>query len=309
MTDCANIVGGDYEHTLGVGGVWRNIEIRYRTATLAPVFFKMLRERCYEVCEFSLANYLMLRDRGEDWLQALPIFPYRAFRHSTLHVRSKSILNSPADLANMRLGVPDFSMTAAVWTRGILSEHYGVDWRRIQWVVATPQRFSSLPEVQLDQIEGDLEQELLEGRIDALLTTRTKDQQAPAERRQLRALIPDVEEVERKYFASTGIYPINHVVVVRKDVLNRLPDLATALFEAYSDSKQRAYERRLGATLAPWASSHWRDVFDLFEGDPLPYGLVEQNKGTLLTFSRYLRQQGLIHNEMDPTTLFVGDLT
>lgn len=309
MTDAVDVVGGDYEHTLGISGIRRNIEIRYSTATLAPVFFKMLRERCYEVCEFSLANYLMLRDRGEDWLQALPIFPYRAFRHSTLHVRSKSTLTSPADLTNMRVGVPDFSMTAAVWTRGILREHYGVDWRQIRWVVSAPQRFLDLSGIQLDQIEGDLEQELLEGRIDALLTTRTKDQQAPVERRRLRTLIPEVEKVEREYFASTGIYPINHVVVVRRDVLNRLPDLPRALFEAYCEAKQRAYDRRLGATLAPWASSHWRDVFDLFGDDPLTYGLVEKNKGTLRTFSRYLREQGLIHNEMDATTLCAGDIT
>lgn len=304
MTSGTDVVGGDYEHTLGVGSVRRNIEIRYRTATLGPVFFKMLRERCYEVCEFSLANYLMLRDRGEDWLEALPIFPYRAFRHSTLYVRTESPLTSPAHLANMRVGVPDFSMTAAVWTRGILSEHYGVDWRQIKWVVAAPQRFSNLPNVQLHQIQGDLEQELLEGRIDAILTTRTKDQQATKDCRRLRTLIPDVEKVERAYFASTGIYPINHVVVVRRDVLDRLPDLALALFEAYSHAKANAYERRLGATLIPWGSSHWRDVFDLFGGDPLPYGLAEQNRGTLRTFSRYLREQGLIHKEMDASTLF-----
>ncbi len=122
-------------------------------------------------------------------------------------------------------------------------------------------------------------------------------------------MIPEVEKVEREYFASTGIYPINHVVVVRRDVLNRLPDLPRALFEAYCEAKQRAYDRRLGATLAPWASSHWRDVFDLFGDDPLTYGLVEKNKGTLRTFSRYLREQGLIHNEMDATTLCAGDIT
>ena len=94
--------------------------LRYTTAPLRDVFFRMLTERSYEVCEFSLANYLMLKDRGADWLHAVPVFPYRAFRHSTLYVRKDSPLREPADLRGKRIGVPDFSMTAAVWTRGIL---------------------------------------------------------------------------------------------------------------------------------------------------------------------------------------------
>jgi 4,5-dihydroxyphthalate decarboxylase len=309
LIERVDLIGGDYEHTLSLGSIRRNIDIRYVVAPLASVFAKMLRERCYEVCEFSLANYLMVRDRGEDWLQALPIFPYRAFRHSTLRVRSDSSLTSPTELRNKRVGVPDFSMTAAVWTRGILKQYYGVDWRQIHWVVATPQRFSGLSDIELEHIDGDIERELAEGRLDALLTTRTRDERASPGERRLRTLIPDVKKVEQEYFAATGIYPINHVVAVRRDVLDRLPELPRALFEAYEEARTLAYQRRLGASLAPWGGSHWQQAFDLFAGDPLPYGLTDRNVGTLQTFIGYLREQRLIQNEFDAAALFAANLS
>jgi 4,5-dihydroxyphthalate decarboxylase len=298
------LIGGDYEHALGLAGVRHGVEISYTTAPLSDVFYRMLTERCYEACEFSLANYLMLRDRGEDWLEALPVFPYRAFRHSTLVVRAGSALASPRDLPGKRVGVPDFSMTAAVWTRGIMAEHYSVDWRDIRWVVAAPQRFAALRGVELERIEGDLEQALVEGRIDALLTTRTRDEHKPAPQRQLRTLIPDARQAEEDYFARTGIYPINHLVAIRRDVLDRVPGLPAALVEAYTQAKQAAYERRLGTTTAPWSAAHWRRVFDLFGGDPLPYGLVAPNLKTLAVFGRYLREQQLIGREPDLPALF-----
>ena len=122
MPEAIDVAGGDYEHTLGLAGIRDGIDIRYTTAPLRDVFLRMLTERCYEACEFSLSNYLMLRDRGADWLHAIPVFPYRAFRHSTLYVRKDSSLREPADLRGKRVGVPDFSMTAAVWTRGILAD-------------------------------------------------------------------------------------------------------------------------------------------------------------------------------------------
>ena len=83
MPEAIEVTGGDYEHTLGLAGIRDGIDIRYATAPLREVFVRMLTERCYEACEFSLSNYLMLKDRGADWLQAIPVFPYRAFRHST----------------------------------------------------------------------------------------------------------------------------------------------------------------------------------------------------------------------------------
>ena len=305
MPRAIEVTGGDYEHTLGLAGIRDGIDIRYTTALLREVFVKMLNERCYEACEFSLSNYLMLKDRGADWLHAIPVFPYRAFRHSTLYVRKDSPLREPVDLRGKRVGVPDFSMTAAVWTRGILADQYDVQWPDLQWVVSGRQRFATLPGVTLQTIDGDLEAALIEGRIDALLTPQTADDRKPAGERKLRTLIADTQAAEEAYLRTFGIYPINHVVIIRGDALRRLPGLPRGLFEAYAHAKAHAYARQLGTTLMPWGARHWKKTFDQFGGDPLPYGLNEINRKVVAKLAKHLYDQKLIAREPDVQALFL----
>ena len=164
------VYGGDYEHVLDLSGTHSGVEIKYVIRPVLEIFEGMLAERRYECCEFSLANYIILKDRKADWLHAMPIFPYRAFRHSTLYVRADSPLKGPADLRGKRVGVPDYSMTAAVWTRGILKEQYGVDSSEIQWIASGRQRFEALPGVRLQVGNSDLEVDVIEGRLDAIMT-------------------------------------------------------------------------------------------------------------------------------------------
>lgn len=305
MPAAIEVTGGDYEHTLELACNQDGIDIRYATAPLREVFIKMLTERCYEACEFSLSNYIMLKDRGADWLHAIPVFPYRAFRHSTLYVRKGSPLREPADLRGKRIGVPDFSMTAAVWTRGILADQYDVQWSELRWIVTSRQRFATLPGVTLQSIDGDLEDALIEGRIDALLTPQAADDRKPASERKLRTLIADTQAAEEAYLRAFGIYPINHVVVIRSDALQRLPGLPHALFEAYARAKACAYARRLGTTLIPWGVRHWKKTFDQFGGDPLPYGLNEINRKVVAKLAKHLCDQKLIAREPDVQALFL----
>ena len=306
MPEAIELTGGDYEHTLGLAGIRDGIDIRYMTAPLRDVFLRMLTEHCYEACEFSLSNYLMLKDRGADWLHAIPVFPYRAFRHSTLYVRKDSPLQEPADLHGKRVGVPDFSMTAAVWTRGILADQYGVQWQDLRWVVSGKQRFATLPGVTLEVVNDDLEALLVKGKIDALLTPQTVDDRKPAGERKFRSLIADAQAAEEAYLRTFGIYPINHVVVIRSDTLQRLPRLPRVLFEAYEQAKARAYARQLGATLMPWGARHWKKTFDQFAGDPLPYGLNDINRKVLGTLARFLHEQKLIGRQPELDSLFIG---
>jgi len=306
MINTINVHGGDYEHVLALSGVWNGIDIRYLIGRPNDIFVNMLNDRAYEVCEFSLSNYLMLKDRGAKWLHAIPIFPYRAFRHSTLYVRKDSSLREPADLHGKRIGVPDFSMTAAVWTRGILADQYGVNWSNLHWVVSGQQRFPDWHGVLIEQTTDNLEVELIMGRIDVLLTPATADDSKPASERKLRTLISDVEETETRYFQDFGVYPINHVVVVRDDALARLPGLPRALFDAYAEAKACAYRRQLGTTLMPWGAFYWRRVFAQFNGDPLPYGLNERNRRVIGQLAKYLLDQRLMATEPDIDALFVN---
>ena len=306
MPEAIELTGGDYEHTLGLAGIRDGIDIRYKTAPLRDVFLRMLTERRYEACEFSLSNFLMLKDRGADWLHAIPVFPYRAFRHSTLYVRKDSVLREPADLRGKRVGVPDFSMTAAVWTRGILGDQYAVQWQDLRWVVSGKQRFAILPGVTLEMVDGDLEAMLVEGKIDVLLTPQTADDRKPPGERELRSLIADAQAAEEAYLHTFGIYPINHVVVIRGDTLQRLPGLPRVLFEAYEQAKARAYARQLGATLMPWGARHWKKTFDQFAGDPLPYGLNDINRKVVGTLARFMHEQKLIERQPELDSLFIG---
>src|SRR6187551_2189131 len=247
----------------------------------------------------------MLKDSGADWLHAIPVFPYRAFRYSNLYVRKDSPLREPADLRGKRGGVPDFSMTAAVWTRGILADQYKVQWQDLRWVVSGKQRFATLPGVTLETINGDLEALLVEGKIDALLAPQTADERKPAGERKLRSLIADAQAAEEAYLGTFGIYPINHVVVIRSDALRRLPELPRVLFEAYEQAKGRAYARQLGATLMPWGTRLWKKTFDQFGGDPLPYGLNDINRKVVGTLARFLHEQKLIERQPDLDPLFI----
>jgi 4,5-dihydroxyphthalate decarboxylase len=299
--------GGDYEHVLGLSGAREGIDIRYVERPLLEIFEGMLNERRYECCEFSLANYIMLKDRGADWIQAIPVFPYRAFRHSTLYVRKDSPLKGPQDLRGKRVGVPDFSMTAAVWTRGILKEQYGVDWAEMRWVASGRQRFQALAGVPLEVVETDLEEDLVAGRIDALLTPTPADVMKPAGERRLRSLIADVQKAEEDYVREHGVYPINHVVVIRDDALRRLPKLPKALFTAFADAKARAYKRRLGTTLMPWGMRHWNKVFDQFGGNPLPYGLNAVNRDVVGRLAGFLHDQKLISKKPSVDELFIPE--
>ena len=301
------VYGGDYEHVLGIEGPRNGINIKYTIRPLLEIFEGMLNERRYECCEFSLANYIMLKDRGAAWLHAVPIFPYRAFRHSTLYVRRDSPMNGPADLHGKRVGVPDYSMTAAVWTRGILKDQYGVDSSEVQWVASGRQRFEALPGVRLEVGNSDLEADVIAGRLDAILTPTPEDERKPAGERRLRSLIADVQKAEEEYVRDYNCYPINHVVVIREDAYKRLPDLPRAVFDAYAEAKGRAYKRRLGTTLMPWGMRHWIKVFDQFGGNPLPYGLTQVNRSVVDRLAGFLFDQKLISRKLNVDDLFIPE--
>ena len=299
------IRGGDYEHTLGIAGDYANVRLEYEPMRVQDIFVGMLESRRFEVCEFSLANYLTLRATGQDWLTALPIFPYRAFRHSLAVTRRESDLTSLDQLAGKRIGVEDYSMTAAVWFRGLLEEEYGVDHRSIVWVTRPKQRFAFPPNTRVETAERDLEEMLCDGAIDALLGFSLRDTRLPANQRRLRPVLRDSQAVEQEYYERTSIYPINHCVVVRNDVLEKHRSVVDAVCSAYASAKERAYRRQLGTTLAPWGKAHWTRTFELFGGDPLPYGLTPVNRLVIERLASYLEEQGFVAAVPEIDKLFV----
>jgi 4,5-dihydroxyphthalate decarboxylase len=298
------IRGMDYEHTLGIPGVYRNVTFGYEVMSVRETFVAMVPRRTLEVCEFSLANYLTLRGTGHDWLTAMPVFPYRAFRHSLPVTRKESPLKSLSELAGRRIGVDDYSMTAAVWFRALLHEEYGVDHRSITWVTGRTQRLPRPAGAKVEMTDRDLETLLNEGALDALLSIEPRDARLPAAERRLRRLLPDPQREERAYYERTRIYPIHHCIVIRNDVPERFPGIVEALYGAYEAAKMRAYQRRLGTTLVPWSSAHWMRTLDLFGGDALPYGWTSANRSIVERLALNLHEQGFIPAVPDVDRLF-----
>ncbi|HEY0337791.1 MAG TPA: hypothetical protein VGC70_10680 [Burkholderiales bacterium] len=299
------IQGGDYEHTLGIMGTYGGgINIRYQAMRPQDIFVPMLETRRFEICEFSLANYLTLRATGKHWFTAVPVFPSRAFRHGLAVTRRDNALTRLEELAGKRVGVDDYSMTAAVWFRGLLHEEYGIANGSITWVTRPKQRFPFPAGAKVETTTADLEQLLLDGAIDAMLGFALKDSLLPAQQRKLRPLLVDAEREERAYYERTSIYPIMHCVIIRNDVLNRAPALVDAVCRAYATAKERAYSRQLGATLVPWGKNYWARTFELFGGDPLSYGWTAVNRRVVERLAQYLHQQRFIADVPDVAKLF-----
>ncbi|GGE49762.1 hypothetical protein GCM10007276_28630 [Agaricicola taiwanensis] len=303
-----DIYGCDYEHTLDISSFRQGLQLNYHATDRNELFAKVLEAREFDVCEFSLSNYIMMRDRGVDWLTAIPVFPSRGFRHSILLVRKDDDhLTHPSDLIGKRIGIADYTMTGGVWGRGILAEFYRLHWSEVEWFSTGHQRFEAPPGVNLKVIDGDLEVALADGRLDALLSPRTRDSARPWSDRKFRPILTDWKEAELNYFRSTGIYPISHTVVIPLKKIDSHPLLPSAVMAAYGHSMGRAKERRIGSTFLPWADSTWPDTMGIFASDPMPYGLNPGNEAVIGKLQEYLVEQKLIGRYHSCSDLFWQD--
>ena len=298
------VQGGDYEHVLGLCDESPARErFVYRHANLAALSRQVLGGADFDAAEYSLANHIMLHARGERRLQAIPVFPSRAFRNAALFVRRDSELTDVRALRGRRVGISEFAMTTAVWTRGHLQDRCGIDWRDVDWVTAAKPRFAMPAGYRCTETDQDLEQLLRDGRLDALMAGRPKDSLKPPAERRLRSLVADVAAVEAEYFATTRMYPIMHTVVLGARAMAD-PDAPRGLFDAYVRARQRAQVRRLGAGFLPGSERLWEQcAADGFES--LRHGLSALHRRTIGELIRYLREQGLVAVEPAVDALFV----
>lgn len=301
------VMGGDYEHTLGLaadapecGG------IIYQPSVITDLYRMILGRGAFEASEFSLANHAMYKDRGDNWLTAIPAFPSRCFRHSAVFVRKDSPLTHLGQLKGRRIGAVEYTMTAAVWVRGHMLEDFGTHWTDVTWVSAERQRFAPPERARVAKTATDLEELLERGEIDALLAPKPRDMLRPKHERKFRHLFKDVEKVERDFFARTGLFPIMHTAVIRHDALEKWPGSAKPLFDAYVAAKRRAMQRRLATTFLPWAERYWDDTLEAFGGDPYRYGLTPDNRRNIETLGRFLLEQQLIERPVEIEALFAA---
>jgi 4,5-dihydroxyphthalate decarboxylase len=304
MAAAIEVRGGDHEHVLDFAAPDDSgPAFRYERMASGALAGVVLGGTPFDVCEFSLANHIMLHATGARRLAAIPVFPSRAFRNAALYVASDSPLESPAELAGKRIGVSEFAMTPAIWARGHFHDDHGLDWRDVEWVVGPNPRFPTPDGIRTVPGEGDLEAMLATGTIDALLAGKPKDAGRPPAERQLRCLIPFPAAQERAYFDATGIFPILHTVVLheRHDGDTALP---RRLFDAYVSARHAAIARKISAGFLPFGERDW-EVLVGPHGDPTRYGLTPANRAAIATLSRYLREQGFIAHEPAIDDLFL----
>jgi len=244
---------------------------------LVDGFRRMVRELAYDVSEMALTTYLTAREHGVRFT-ALPVFLVRGFHHGAILVRQGSGITEPADLAGKRVGVNrGYTVTTGVWARAILALEHGLDLDSVTWVLSGDEHVESYrpPANVVPAGPGKkLGEMLLAGELDAVVN-------AKIDHPDVVPLIPEPEEAGYAALRERGLYPINHLVVVKDEILAAHPDAAKAIFDAFAESKRRYVEQLRAGTGDTTDDRMYRRVMaETGLSDPLPYG-IEPNRAVL----------------------------
>jgi len=296
------------------------IELTSTVAHPSEIFWRQLRFQEFDVSEMSLSSLFMAMAHGNrDWI-ALPIFTSRRFFHTWSWVRTDSGIHQPQDLKGKRVGVPEYQQTAALWSRGVLKHEFGVEPADIDWwMERTEERshggatgFQPPAGVRFNRIPGDqsIGTLLADGKLDATLLYLTDNNLVDRSRITLegnpdfRLLFPNPAAEGRRYFEKTGIYPINHGMVVRRSIYEQHPWVALNIFNAFRQARDRS-----AARLRELASTHLElgllgpEARQALAVDPYPYG-VKSNQKVLETVAEYSHEQGLTPRVMQMEEIF-----
>lgn len=285
------------------------LDLNVQSPHLEEIFFRFTRFREWDASEMSFGKTLsILAGDSPPDIVALPVFVSRVFRHSSIYVGPG--VKSPKDLEGKRVGVPEWAQTASIYTRGFLQHEYGVDLRKIDWVQAGVRQPGRIEKVPLHLPEGlrltpvrdkSLTEMLASGELDAVLSAR----EIPGRR-----LFEEYRPVELEYFRKTRIFPIMHLVVIRRDVYEKNRWVARNLFKGFEQAKDASLERMRELGLShfplPWLASHvlrWRETMG---EDFWPYG-VEANRPTLEAFVQYGFEQGVCKRRLSVDEMFAPE--
>lgn len=308
----------DYDRTRALAeGTVRpdGIALNYLSLPVEETFFRMARFREFDACEMSMSSYCATLHQDEPPFIAIPVYPSRFFRHSCIFVSAKSGITSPEQLRGKRVGVPEYQMTAAVWIRGILQDTYGLRPADIRWRSGGLEEAGreeksrlALPGIDLQPIPATetLAGQLAAGQIDALISAL-----APScfgRDPQVTRLFPDYRAAEEDYYKNTGIFPIMHVVGIRRSLIEKHPWLAVNTLVAYMRAKDICMRNmeKIGHlfTTLPWPVEELQRARALMGHDFWSYG-VDNNRRELTAITRYSHEQGLTSRQIPIEELFV----
>lgn len=271
---------------------------------LIRAFRRMVRELAYDVCEMALTTYLVAREHGKAFT-ALPVFLVRGFHHGAIVHNTRSGVDQPKDLEGRRVGVHrGYTVTTGVWARSILEDEYGVDLSRVTWVLSGDEHVAEYrPPGNVVPLEPgkDLAEMVAGGELAAAVNLQV-------DHPDVAPLIPDATEAGFEALRRRGFYPINHLIVVKDELLAEHPELGSRIFDAFAEAKRLYVERlRGGAVTDPTATDlMYQRVMRVTGRDPLPYG-IEPNRAMLETLIRHAVSQRILERPVAVESLFPED--
>ncbi|MEW2502767.1 MULTISPECIES: hypothetical protein [unclassified Amycolatopsis] len=304
-----SIATTDYDHfrDFRTGAVRaQGIDHTWSTLSHHEIFARFTANREWDVAELSFAKFSAQITRDEPDIVGLPVVCSRLFRFGSFYVNRNSGIRSVEDLRGKKVGSPEWAHSAAVYMRGWLHNDMGVKLDEIEWYQAganAPGRVEKVeltlpPGVRLTRVtDRSLSDLLAAGEIDCAIIARPPTCFLEGHPDVVR-LFPDYREKEQEYFRDTGIWPIMHLIAMRRQILDEHPWVARNLYNAFLESKQRSVERLLDPAVSryplPWLATYGREMRDLFAGDPFPFG-IEPNRATWEQLLTYAAQQGIAH--------------
>ncbi|MFM9972320.1 MAG: ABC transporter substrate-binding protein [Burkholderiales bacterium] len=313
----------DYEHTREIAqGI-----VRADGITLTPLVFPSIEEITFrftrnlewDVSELSFGKYIALAGLGNAPMVAIPVFPSRMHRHSAIYIRADRGIHSPKDLEGRTIGVPEWAQTAGIYVRGFLADEYGVDLKTIRWVQAGVDEAGRAEKVALRLPDGfqyqarpdsTLSAMLESGEVDAVISAKVPLGVARSGGKVTR-LFSNYRAEEARLFAKTGIFPIMHLITLRRDIYEQHPWIAMNLYKAFDEAKWRCLNLIRDYTCSrlplPWGAAMVDEVISGYGEDPYPYG-IEASKATLEAYCRYAHEQGITPRLMTFSDLFPPEM-
>ena len=278
-------------------------------------FARFTANREFDVAELSFAKFSAQVTRPDSDVIGLPVICSRLFRFSSFYVNKNSKIKTIADLKGKRVGSPEWAHSAAVYMRGWMHNEMGVKLSDVHWVQAGANAAGRKEKVELSLPEGveltrindkSLSELLASGEIDCAIIARPPTcflEGHPDVKR----LFPDYIEMEEDYYQRTKVWPIMHIIAMRRQILDENPWVARNLLNAFQESKRRSLERLLDPAVSrypvPWLATYARKMRDMFDGDLFPYG-IEENRPTWEQMALYTYQQGIAHRQFTPEDIF-----
>jgi 4,5-dihydroxyphthalate decarboxylase len=277
------------------------------------LFNQQLTEHTFDCCEFPLSSYLRSLDRPERRYAAVPVFPSRHFRFSSVFVNTTKGIRTPADLAGKRIGVPVFDMAAAVWLRGIFEDHYGLPRTSPIYVAGgleAARTGDEHPQFYPDKFRHEERNDkslavlLAEGEIDALYTARAPSTWPSAS---VSRLFDNPMQAELDYYSKTKIFPPMHLIAVKRELAEANPGLMLAVFNAFAQAQNiaraRLFDSAALCTMLPWQLESLLFTEKHLGADYWPVGFAK-NRAMLEVIIRYMAEDGLINTVFSPDQLF-----